>query len=446
MNAKHWSGALLVLFALGCPAPAQEALVWKAFNEKDKVFYQKMRTRTVQKMKVAGTEVIQSQDQTFWVSWTPRAKKGRDWVVVQKIEGVKMEIEIGGNKIHYDSTAAEGPETPMSSFFKTLVGAEFTLTLGPDNKGDLTVKEVAGQADLIKKLSATNPELKPLLDNILSEDAVRKMHETALFWTPSVPVKAGDAWEKKSVLDLGPIGSYATTHGYTYMGKEERMDKIQVSAVMKYTAPAKKVGLPFAIKDADLKNDAKATSGVILFDREKGRVASARLHMELAGTLTIEVKGEESRVELTQSQDSTLESTDFNPIQDTKEIIKLELKDGQAQVAGSLTKDDPKDKVRKDSYCKVYAVELSAGQSYQIDLAAKDVKQFDPYLRLETTDGRQLAEDDDSGGNLDARIVFRPAKDGKYRIIVLAFKDQTGEFTLTCFQQSPFISLVPLTT
>jgi hypothetical protein len=314
MSTGPWSCALLVLFVLGPAAHTQEEFTWKAFDQEGKVFYQKLQTRTLQKLKVAGTEVIQNQDQTFWVSWTPRGRKGRDWVVLQRIEGLKMEIEIGGNKVRYDSTAPPGTESPMTAFFKALVGAEFTLTLGRDNKGDFTVKEVAGAAELITKLTAANPQLKPLLDPILSDAALKQMAAPALAWLPNKPVKIGDAWEKKSVLDLGPVGSYATTFGYTYQGREGELDRIQVQAALKYTAPAKPEGLPFKIKDADMKAGAEASSGTILFDRQKGRIASSRMHMEMAGKLTVEIKGEVTRVELTQTQDSTLETSDANPI------------------------------------------------------------------------------------------------------------------------------------
>jgi len=46
---------------------------------------------------------------------------------------------------------------------------------------------------------------------------------------------------------------------------------------------------------------------------------------------------------------------------------------------------------------------------------------LDPFLRLEDRDGLVLAEDDDSGGNLNARIVFKPGKTGTYRVVATTF-------------------------
>jgi peroxiredoxin len=58
--------------------------------------------------------------------------------------------------------------------------------------------------------------------------------------------------------------------------------------------------------------------------------------------------------------------------------------------------------------------------------------QFDSYLRLEDAKGRELAEDDDSGGNLNAQIVFTCPKDGNYKVIATAYGAQGfGDYTLT---------------
>src|SRR5437879_4076034 len=94
------------------------------------------------------------------------------------------------------------------------------------------------------------------------------------------------------------------------------------------------------------------------------------------------------------------------------------------KVDGQLTRDDPVDPVLKKGFAKVYPVKLAAGAYYQIDLVSKD---FDAYLRLEDGKGKQLAEDDDSGGDLNSRIVYRPGKADTYQVIVTSFDaDKTG--------------------
>jgi hypothetical protein len=92
---------------------------------------------------------------------------------------------------------------------------------------------------------------------------------------------------------------------------------------------------------------------------------------------------------------------------------------GAAKVTnGRLTKKDALDTVRKDCRAKVHLIAMKAGKTYTIDMKSR---QFDCYLRLESPEGTRLAEDDDSGGNLDARLSFTPQQDGMYRIIATTY-------------------------
>jgi hypothetical protein len=64
-----------------------------------------------------------------------------------------------------------------------------------------------------------------------------------------------------------------------------------------------------------------------------------------------------------------------------------------------------------------------------------DPKALDPYLYVDDATGKQLAEDDDSGGGLNARIVLRAEQDGTYRIRATSFNAGGGTFTLTVREQ-----------
>jgi CHAT domain-containing protein len=96
------------------------------------------------------------------------------------------------------------------------------------------------------------------------------------------------------------------------------------------------------------------------------------------------------------------------------------------EAEGQLASDDPVDPLRKQAFHKVYSVKLAAGTTYQIDLVSKD---FDAYLRLEDRQGKPLAEDDDSGGETNARITYRAAESAAFRVIVTSFgAGATGKF------------------
>lgn len=99
-------------------------------------------------------------------------------------------------------------------------------------------------------------------------------------------------------------------------------------------------------------------------------------------------------------------------------------------IQSRLTADDPLDRVRKRSHCKVHEVKLEAGQQYRIDLTSRD---FDTYLRLEDKDGKTLDENDDVGPkDLNSRLLFTPAKTDSYRLVVTTYEAQrVGAYRLT---------------
>ncbi len=108
--------------------------------------------------------------------------------------------------------------------------------------------------------------------------------------------------------------------------------------------------------------------------------------------------------------------------------VKLDLKDGMAKVDDKLTDKDQADAARTHSVCKTYAINLTKGKSYQLDMMSKDV---DSFLRIEDATGKELAKDDDSGGDHNARIQFECPADGTYRIVATTFFGGVGSFTLT---------------
>jgi hypothetical protein len=282
--------------------------LWLAFDENSKDYYQTLKTETTQKMKVMGMEVTQEQKQTFFIKWTPKPKKDGNWVVTQKIVGVIMKIDIGGNTISYDSTAGVQPQNPMTDFFKTLLDLELTFTIDKD----MNVKKIDGNDEFIKKLSKTNPQMEPLLKSILSEDALKKMTEPTLFAFP--PDESKTSWPRSSTLTLGPIGSYKSDYSFTKAGKDKESgkEKVEIKQSMVYSKPTEKGKLPFVIDDGEL--SGKDGSGYALFNPAKGRFDKYVMKMKLEGNLQIDIGGMKTKVELSQDQDATVETSDTNPV------------------------------------------------------------------------------------------------------------------------------------
>lgn len=288
-------------------------LKWKL--DKDKKFFQKMTTETKQNMKVMNNDVVQNQKQTFFFEWTPEKQDGDVWTLVQKIIGVAMDIDIGSQKIAYDSTDSKtATGNPLADFFKALIDSSFTIKL---NTKDMKVTDVEGQKEFVSKLVTANQAMKPLLEQILSKKALQDMAEPTFASIPGKEVTKGDKWKRETSLDMGPIGKYDNTYEYTYEGKDGKLDKISVVSTLKYKEPGEITGgsgqgLPFKIKKADLKStNAK---GVILFDPEKGQVVKSDMELELAGSLTIEIGGQSTEVALSQKQNSSVTTTSESPI------------------------------------------------------------------------------------------------------------------------------------
>jgi len=295
--------------------PTKVTLAWKF--EKGKSFYQTMKTTTTQTMKVMNNDVTQKQEQTFYFEWKVlEDNKDGKVVLEQKILGVKMDIDIGGSPIKYDSTSpsANNTSNPLSEFFKALVGSSFKLTLDPKT---LKITAVEGRKEFVNKLVTANKQMQPLLDKILSEDALKEMAEPTFAVVTSDAVEKGKTWKKDTKLDMGPIGSYKNEYTYKYEGSDDKtkLDKIDVDTKLTYTPPEKTDGvggLPFKIKSADLQS--KNAKGTIWFNRDKGRVDKTKMSLDLEGNLQIEIGGQPTKVELSQTQKTEVTTDDKNPV------------------------------------------------------------------------------------------------------------------------------------
>jgi hypothetical protein len=73
-------------------------------------------------------------------------------------------------------------------------------------------------------------------------------------------------------------------------------------------------------------------------------------------------------------------------------------------------------------------VKLTQGVTYVIDLVSKD---FDAVVRLEDAAGKLLAEDDDGGGMLNARLFFIPPATAEYTLVATCNKPKAGKYRLT---------------
>ena len=278
-----------------------------------KPFFVKSKTDVVQQIKVQGQDLTQKQESTFYFEWRPLKQEGDKWVLKEKVEGLRMSIDISGNPIVYDSNqkdAAGAAGNPgLMDFFRNLEGSEFTVTLTKDFK----VEKVEGKDEFVKKLGAGSPQMDNLLKRIMTDEALKKMCDPTFDLVPDQPKGAGESWEKKTTLPLGPVGSYEVTYKFTYKGKDEKekdKDKIEVDTSLVYKAPGENAdGLLFKIKSGDLKS-TNPEKGTILYDPKAGRVSKATIKIKLGGSLKVTIGGSDTDVELNQELTTTIETDD----------------------------------------------------------------------------------------------------------------------------------------
>ncbi|HEY2805159.1 MAG TPA: pre-peptidase C-terminal domain-containing protein [Gemmatimonadales bacterium] len=112
------------------------------------------------------------------------------------------------------------------------------------------------------------------------------------------------------------------------------------------------------------------------------------------------------------------------PLAAQERVIRI----GQT-VSGQLTGADPVGlRARKAPY-HVWTMDGRRGQRIVIDLRSDA---FDSYLVLRDEEGFVIGSDDDGGGNNNARLHTVLPRDGRYRIVVTAFRDSsTGPYELT---------------
>lgn len=314
--------------AIATAAGGQDKTFTLNFKDKDgkpAPFFQEMSTEVTQLIKVQGQDLPQSQKSTFWYAWTPvkdeKVKEGNEevtkWIVKQKVEGLKMDIDISGNPIKYDSRVTDPSGSAgnpgLIEFFKNLKDSEFTVTLGKGYK----VEKVEGKEAFLQKLGAGSNQMDALLKKVMTDEALKEMTDPTYKLLPDSPKKKGDKWEKKTNLNLGPIGSYELVYKFTYAEPDKDdahkdFDKFEVETVITYTAPKENTdGLLFRIKDGSkLTSDPAGSKGVVYYDSKTQRIPEATIRIKLKGDLVVVIGGTDTKVELTQDQVTTIKTSE----------------------------------------------------------------------------------------------------------------------------------------
>src|SRR5207245_344485 len=115
----------------------------------------------------------------------------------------------------------------------------------------------------------------------------------------------------------------------------------------------------------------------------------------------------------------------------------LRLAGGKAIVAGRLRPDAPR---FENKASQTYDVDLQAGSMYQFDLLSTS---FDAYLYVLDPSGKVLKQDDNGGGNRNARLMLMAGKTGVHRVVASAVGNAgAGTFNLAVVETQATLPLV----
>ncbi len=96
-------------------------------------------------------------------------------------------------------------------------------------------------------------------------------------------------------------------------------------------------------------------------------------------------------------------------------------------VQGRLTSNDAK--LADNTFYQSWTFYGQAGEMVTLEVTSTE---FDAYAVIQDQNGNVLSRDDDSGGNLNARIVFTLPYTGNYRLLANTLRvGATGAYTLT---------------
>jgi S1-C subfamily serine protease/Tfp pilus assembly protein PilF len=332
--------------------------------------------------------------------------------------GGQLNLSLGAYKV---TTEANGKSQPLFPQAQALLRGR-SMTYITDASGAMLQHTVPA-------LNPPNP-INLRLDFAELVEQISTTYEMTCLSVPNRKLQPQGTWQTRvPILLLNPLAT----------GKQDRKEIIDLMLTCTYEGRRTHGGRDEAVisltgtlrrRTPGPQLTTTTVSGKVHFAIDEGFVSLAKL--------TLESEGGEGGATLTHSVDVTLTRVAGN----TTGIVARQLPGALGPVARgkavlqadlALTADDPADcPGRKGCRYKVQEVEFVAGKTYVIEMDRIGPPGFDPYLILLDPADQKVAEDDDGGGNLNARLAYRAAETGTFRVYATTFaQGMTGKFRLT---------------
>jgi Family of unknown function (DUF6263) len=297
MLRQAFLATAVLLAAVTAPVMGQEVeLKWK-FKEGDK-FYVEDVTNMKEYVNLAGLEEQKVESKVTLVT-------------SYAIKKVTSETVVAKMKMEHVAVKSEGKAaSPLGKLLKKFKDAEFTVTLTHDGN----IKSFEGFKEVAKAIAGDDKDQAELLKMFINEETFSRLVEDGFCCLPGKTVKKGDGWDRETKLPMPPFGEFKVNNAYVYGGKVDGKDVITVKQNMRYVPPPKgtKIMDLFTIVRSDMK--AENAKGKYIFDSYTGRLVSFTMEQTFAGTLTLNLGGNEISLDLSVESIGTSKVYDKNPV------------------------------------------------------------------------------------------------------------------------------------
>ncbi len=291
---RHLTLFVLLLPSL-TPLFGQESIAWR-FKEEQQFFVEQKLVQS-QSVVVAGQKKDSTTSQTSLLRFD-----------VQRLhDDGKVDILMTVERVGHT-----GGPTQTTQLTKQMAGAEFPLTIGKNGK----LVRLDGYSDFVKKIAAGDDRRATLFKAVLSEDSFKKLVAQTFEVGPGRTVEAGESWQHKLKLPLGPFGSIAFNRTMKFIGvatdTEEKQLKLNVSGTASYERPTGDYpGFPFKVTQGSF--EFKDITGKATFDASANMLKSLEVQLQMNGKLTISIGNSQQDVTISQKQTSTLKVLSEKP-------------------------------------------------------------------------------------------------------------------------------------
>jgi V8-like Glu-specific endopeptidase len=275
-----------------------------------------------------------------------------------------------------------------------------------------------------------NPELREQVNDFHTQ--LCNAYEASNIILPNRKLQPRETWQVELPLLIKSLSGKAEVFDLvltcTHEGVRTAADNPQ--ALITFT------GRLAGRKDLKDKLDGQV-AGRFTFDSKRGYISSVQM------TVTSESSSTTNDIQGVFTFDIALTRSEGNPLKIALPKVVAPPPSAEAIVrkVGILSAKDPLDTnfAQRGSRVKSFTIHLEKDKKYTIALTSTA---FDPYLRLIDPKGKVVAEDDDSGGDLNSRIDHTATMTGEYKVVVTAFDGKLGSFLMQVFGDAGAAKLV----